>query len=248
MNAYGNYEFSVAMLKTYKICCGNDKKDVVFTVEVHTGIVPRSPLGTRPGLILHSGPSHKEKGTVLAAAGAESMSSWQYLAFNPRSVIMLPPIYARREATSHDMTTEIMRGVKVDGSGIGFAISLIVVGPEPERKPRHEEFLWRKNKDGYELMRLLLPTPGEENNYRRETSETVAMLKWPNSMLGSFTKAFSLELKGSALSGALGERCVLMIVVTACRILMLRQVGKTTEAYVTVGDKTHRKEANRHDR
>jgi len=118
MAAYAIYEFSVAMLKTFKICCGNDKNDVVFTVEVHPGIVPRSPLGTRLGPILHRGVNRKQKGTVLAAGGVESTSSGQYLAFNPRSTIILPPLYHGPDATPHDMATEIMRAVRLEGGGV----------------------------------------------------------------------------------------------------------------------------------
>jgi len=86
---------------------------------------------------------------------------------------------------------------------------------------------------GYELLRLA--PPGTED-------EVVAVLRWPGGW-ERLTKDFMLELKGSALTGGLGERAVLMIVITASRIFWLRQDRQTGKGYVAIADKTHGKEA-----
>lgn len=231
MTAYYIYELSLQTFKYFRLCSGTDKTDVLLTCEMCTGFVPRSPLGTRPGIILHNGPT--KDAPVLAAAGAESQRAAQYLAFNPRSVVLLPPIRAGPGATVRDMTTTTMRAVRVQG-GVGFQLSLAVGGDARHR----DEFEWRKGgggrtDSGYTLLRLA--PPGGEH-------EVLATLTWPRG-LEWLTKGFTLELKGSARDGSLGDRAVLMIVATAMRIFNLRLSGQAGKGYLSMADKTHRKEA-----
>lgn len=230
MTAYYIYELSFETFKYFRLCGGTDKTDVLLTCEMCTGFVPRSPLGTRPGIILHNGPT--KDAPVLAAAGAESQRAAQYLAFNPRSVVLLPPLRAAPGATARDMTTTTMRAVRVQG-GVGFQLSLAVGGDARHR----DEFEWRKGgggrtDSGYTLLRLALP--GGEH-------EVLATLTWPRG-LEWLTKGFALELKGSARDGSLGDRAVLMIVATAMRIFNLRLSGQAGKGYLSMADKTHRKE------
>ncbi|KAK1829441.1 hypothetical protein QBC39DRAFT_287347 [Podospora conica] len=258
MNAYYIYDLSnlAGTLKTFKICNGNAKTDVVFTAEMHTGLLPRPPLGTRPGILLHQGASHKgNEATVIAAAGGESLTSEGYLHFHPRSVVILPPLCPgggtprRVEKSAVQMATEVMSAVRLEGPGeqVGFDVSMDGVYPGREGQRRRVAFQWRKKEDGFEMVRLGGSVPGGsgEDGEGKEgvEDEVVASLKWPSHAVGWFVKMFSLELKGSARSGALGERCVLMILVTACRIWMLKFGGKTTKSFVKVAEKTHGKEA-----
>lgn len=231
MTAYYIYELSLQTFKYFRLCSGTDKTDVLLTCEMCTGFIPRSPLGTRPGIILHNGPT--KDAPVLAAAGAESQRAAQYLAFNPRSVVLVPPLRAAPGATARDMTTTTMRAVRVQG-GVGFQLSLAVGGDARHR----DEFEWRKGgggrtDSGYTLLRLA--PPGGEH-------EVLATLTWPRG-LEWLTKGFTLELKGSARDGSMGDGAVLMIVATAMRIFNLRLSGQAGKGYLSMAVKTHRKEA-----
>lgn len=233
MTAYYIYELSLETFKYFRLCSGTDKTDILITCEMCTGFIPRSPLGTRPGIILHNGPT---KGApVLAAAGAESQRAAQYLAFNPRSVVLLPPLRGTAPgATARDLTTTTMRAVRVEETkSVGFQLSLAVGGGG-----QRDEFEWRKGgggrtDSGYTLLRLA-PPGGED--------EVLATLTWPRGV-GWITKAFTLELKGSARDGSLGDRAVLMIVATTMRIFNLGLSGQAGKGYLSMADKTHRKEA-----
>ena len=198
---------------------------------------------------------------MIAATGQESAGSGGYLHFNPRSAVILPPPSRsdrppRPEKTTVQMATETLRAVRLEGPGgqVGFDISMVLVGPGAEGQQWRVGFQWRKKEEGYEMVRLGVSgvsggrvADGGGKRYDGDEDEVVALLKWPGHALGWVAKMFSLELKGSALSGALGERCVLMILITACRIWMLRSAGKTTKGYVAAGEKTHRKEARGQD-
>lgn len=241
MHVYYIYEFSVAALKTFKIC-GPDSRDALFSVEANSGLIPRAPLGTKPGYILHNGPTHKDP--VLAAAASESSNPAILLSLNPRSHIMIPPLDPRPDAKAQDLITETMRVTRVDGGeGVAFQFS-VVPGPDPGRR---EAFEWRKVKkpSGYQLVRLSPPGIGDagpSSGGGEQEHEAVAVLTWPTG-LGYLTKAFTLELQGSALCGALGERATLMIVITALRILNMRTAGQTTKSFVSAAEVAHGKEA-----
>lgn len=72
---------------------------------MHTRLSGSLLLGLKAGVLLHNIMSTKDP--ILAVAGDEShFAGWIY-AFNPNSVIMLPPLEAR--ASHWAMTTEIMR-------------------------------------------------------------------------------------------------------------------------------------------
>lgn len=232
MTAYYIYELSLETFKYFRLCSGTEKTAVLLTCEMCTGFIPRSPLGTRPGIILHNGPT--KDAPVLAAAGAESQRAAQYLAFNPRSVVLLPPLRAAPGATVRDLTTTTMRAVRVEETkSVGFQLSLVVGGGG-----QRDEFEWRKGgggrtDSGYTLLRLA--PPGGEH-------EVLASLVWPRG-LEWITKAFTLELKGSARDSGMGDRVVLMIVATAMRIFNLRLLGQAGKGYLSMADKTHGKEA-----
>ena len=67
---------------------------------------------------------------------------------------------------------------------------------------------------------------GDRERYDKGEDKVVTSLKWPSHALGLFAKMFSLQLKGSTLSRAFGERCILMILTTACRILYAKVCGE----------------------
>lgn len=95
---------------------------------------------------------------------------------------------------------------------------------------------------GYKLVALPRQTSGEDATRSESTSssmpadegETVAVLTFI-SVLKTFTHAFSLWLVGNAAKGVYGERCVLAVVLTALRLLMLRMKGRTSQTVVETG-------------
>ncbi|KAK3326816.1 hypothetical protein B0H66DRAFT_618135 [Apodospora peruviana] len=156
MNAYGVYNTLnlTTMLKTFKICNGNNKFDILFTVKFHMGFVSRALLGIQCGH--HSpplqGPSYETRDTVIAAASEESSASGSgvYLSFNPHSAVILPPLLCPSgspEKTMIQMVTESMRAVRLEGPGrqVGIDISMVGVGPEQQLRAG---FQWRKEEEG----------------------------------------------------------------------------------------------------
>ncbi|KAM7202741.1 hypothetical protein V8F33_002667 [Rhypophila sp. PSN 637] len=245
IEAYYIYDLSIATFKTFKLCDGTaapsstNSKDALFSVEVHTGYIPRKPLGMKPGLILHNGPSHKDP--ILAATGAESFWSAAWWAFNANSLVFLPPVHPTGDSTKDDMVAEAMIAEKVDGDeGVAFRLSM-VVGPPGEE--RIELFEWRKVKDpasktsGFHLFSRT-QSNGPETAEPRE-NEPLAVITWPKT-ISYFKKAFTLELKGRVLDGSLGQRGTIMVVTTALRLWFLRGAGQMTKGYIGVASKSPR--------
>jgi len=247
MNAYYIYEFSVNSAKTIKLC-GEKESDFLYRIEVHTGYSMSGPLGSRPGVILHNGTSRKDP--LLAAAGDESQTSSTIYGMNPRSIVLMPRMHLGPGATTNDLFNEMMLAATVPtDKGVAFRFA-IEVGIE---KVYRESFEWRKIKDpvtkkgGYKLVRQ--PCEGAGGQATGSSSqaasshgeeETLALLTWPKGW-SWFKLAFTLEFKGSGLTGVLGERWQLMAVITAARILVLRYNGKTTKGTVAISEKARGK-------
>jgi len=139
IEAYYIYGLNVVAFKTFKLCDSTSaNKEALFSVEINTGLIPRKPLGMKPGLILHNGPSHKD--SILSATCPESVWSATWLAFNTNSLIMLPPVHPTPNATKKDMVKEKMVAETIaGGEGVSFRISL-VIGKAGEE--RIEAFEW----------------------------------------------------------------------------------------------------------
>ncbi|KFY15651.1 hypothetical protein V492_01848 [Pseudogymnoascus sp. VKM F-4246] len=251
MNAY--YEWN--SLKTFNLC-GATKEDRLYVVETHTGYSAKGPLGSKAGMILHNGLSTKDP--ILAVAGDESTFSAHIVAFNVNSVIMLPPLEDDR-ASHRAMTTEMMRPSAMSKDGVAFIFSV-----EVGEKLRRERFEWRKFKKGdggdeaspggFKLLRLPSSSKTTRANTGSSSSskgdddlsltgddgEVIAVLTLTKSW-AKITHPFSLELTGSALSGALGERWTLMTVITAIRLCMLNLHGRASKTSISMAEKLRAK-------
>lgn len=248
MNAY----YQWPSIKTFNLC-GATKEDRLCVVEMHTGYSGTSPLGLKAGLLLHNGMSTKDP--ILAVAGDESQFAARVYAFNANSAIMLPPLEAR--ASHRAMTTEIMRPSATSDNGVTFVFSI-----EVGEKLQRERFEWRKFKKGdgdeaspggFKLLRLSssfkktdTSTGGSSSKGDCSSSptgndcEVVALMTLTRSW-AKMKHPFSLELTGSALSGALGERWTLMVVITAVRLWSLNVQGRATKTGIAVGEKLQAK-------
>jgi hypothetical protein len=208
-----------------------------------------SPLGFKAGVLLHNGMSTKDP--ILAAAGDESLFAGRIYAFNSNSVIMLPPLETR--ASHRAMITEIMRPSTTSDNGVTFVFSI-----EVGEKLQRERFEWRKfkkgngdeaNPGGFTLLRLSSSSKNTDPTTSGSSSrgdcsssptgndcEAVALLTLTRSW-AQIKHPFSLELTGSGLSGALGDRWVLMVVITALRLWFLNANGRATKTGIAVGEK-----------
>ncbi|OBT40529.1 hypothetical protein VE00_08985 [Pseudogymnoascus sp. WSF 3629] len=244
MNAYYQWPST----KTYNLC-GATKEDRLCVVEIHAGLSGSSPLGFKAGVLLHNGMSTKDP--ILAAAGDESLFAGRIYAFNSNSVIMLPPLETR--ASHRAMITEIMRPSTTSDNGVTFVFSI-----EVGEKLQRERFEWRKfkkgngdeaNPGGFTLLRLSSSSKNTDPTTSGSSSrgdcsssptgndcEAVALLTLTRSW-AQIKHPFSLELTGSGLSGALGDRWVLMVVITALRLWFLNANGRATKTGIAVGEK-----------
>lgn len=219
----------------------------LFAIQHHSGLSGRGPLSTAPGIYIYNGPN--ESDGILAAIGDESLESARVLAFNSNSVIMLPPV--EPTGTNRFTNTKMVpRSSKEHGAIFQFTI-------ESGYDWRKKVFEWRKlakgdedyaGAGGYKLVALPRRTNREDATQSESRSssapaddgETVAVLTFI-SLLKTFTHAFSLRLVGNAAKGVYGDRCVLAIVLTAVRLLMLRMKGRASQTVVKTGEKIHGK-------
>ena len=246
MNAYYIYGFSADSAKTFKLC-GENESDFLYRVEAHfTGFSRSGPLGSRPSIILHNGTSRKDP--LLAAAGDPPAALSMIYGVNPSSIIMMPQMHPGPGATTSDLATEILLAVTVPtDKGVAFRFAIEVGTGKGDR----EQFEWRKIKDpvtkkgGYKLVRPSRERAGDSSAAGSSSQaaspssagdETLALLTWPKGW-SWFKLAFTLEFKGSGLTGELGERWTLMAVITAIRLLVLRFGGKTAKWQIATAEK-----------
>lgn len=248
MNLYGNSSSGViGALTTYKLC-GADKNEFLYIVEVHHGFTPRGPLNFRPGFYLRNGTG--TEAPILAAAGDEEREPLLMSTFNVKSLIMVPPPLDEDDVefnlNPRDLVTEIMYATTTSDGSVLFRFS-VEVGPNMKIR---EEFEWRKTRKGdtntqhsrFILIRLpplssisfSSPSPSSSSTAQKE-SDILADLTFRNAM--TLHHLFTLELKGAACSGEMGDRWTLIVVATALRLYWLRSYGKTNKAIVGIGEK-----------
>lgn len=255
MNLYGNSSGGViGALTTYKLC-GADKNGFLYVVEVHHGFTPRGPLNFRPGFYLRNGTG--TEAPILAATGDEEREPLLMSTFSVKSLIMVPPPLDEDDVefnlNPRDLVTEIMYATTTSDGSVSFRFS-VEVGPKMKIR---EEFEWRKTRKGdtntqhtrYILTRLPSSSstsfsspspspsssPSSSSSSAQEESYILADLTFRNAI--SVNHLFTLELKGAACSGVMGDRWTLMVVTTALRLYWLRVYGKTNKAIVGIGQK-----------
>ncbi|CAI4212982.1 unnamed protein product [Parascedosporium putredinis] len=89
MNFYTIREFSITSLKTIRLC-GKDVHDFLYTFESRTGYRGRDPLGTLPGIVLHSGTSFEDP--VIAGVSDESQNAGTPYSLNYNTILYLPAL------------------------------------------------------------------------------------------------------------------------------------------------------------
>ncbi|KAK4151886.1 hypothetical protein C8A00DRAFT_44981 [Chaetomidium leptoderma] len=192
-----------------KLCFATEN-DLLYLVELHFGYTPRGPLHFGRGFYLRNGTTTKDP--ILAATGDD-----------PR-----------------DTVTEILHASTGKEHSVAFRFA-IEVGI---KRRQREEFEWRKMGGGgkqagayetgsrYTLYRLTsnLSTLSSSSPPLPDDTQVVAELSFRHIM--NLKHAFTLELKGAGLTGELGDRWTLMVVMTSLSLHWLRQNGKTKKATV----------------
>jgi len=235
INAYAQHFKSLNL-------CGTNEHDHLYTVELHTGYRDTTPLGKRPGLLLHNGKSNKDP--ILAAAGDESRHATRAYAFNLKSIILIPPLEPTDD--SEALITESMHARTSGDHHVVFDFTIEVGHGE---KVQREQFEWRKIKKGvdkevkdggFRLVRSAQSTSGQatSSSSPADDVEVLALLLW-RKMFTSFKHMFTLRFIGSGASGVWGERWSLMVVMTALRLWQLKIHGKTTKGVISMAEKIH---------
>lgn len=243
MNLYGNFSGILEALKTQKLC-GATENDILYLVEVHYGYTTRGPLHFGQGLYLRNGATTKDP--ILAAAGDELPIPYLIKLFDPKTAIKLPPLDT--EKNPRDMVTEILRASTDKEHGVTFRFA-IEVGM---KKRQREEFEWRKVKGpkdvgGHETQnRYTLYRPTSNPSVASSSSapapndsQIVAELAFRNVM--NVKHIFTLELLGAGLTGELGDRWTLMVVMTSLGLHWVRQNGKSNKAIIGAAQMIHSK-------
>ncbi|KAI1762135.1 hypothetical protein GGR53DRAFT_468635 [Hypoxylon sp. FL1150] len=251
-----NVSYSWLAMKKPLYVTGASKDERLYAVEAYTGYSGRKPLGTRPGMLLHNGTSTKDP--VLAAIGDESQLAAPFYAFNLNSVMLLPPLSGK--ADPKDFVTEVMRARTLGDCGFAFRFSVEV---SKGGRLRRETFEWRsikkgENDDARNGGFRLVQVGGPETREGRaesgsssskaaattdEGGEVLALLAWTK--MWCMTHPFALQLKGSAVSGALGKRWTLAVVMTALRIWNLRLKFKSNRGIISLSETIRGKYSNR---
>ena len=235
MNLYASYSIGVfKAMKTYKLC--GAAQDILYLVMVHLGYTPRGPLNFGRGLYLRNGTRFRDP--ILGAAGQAAPLPLPMTLFNPKTDILLPPLDTDKNPTDKIRETLHASTSEEHGTAFKFAVEVGVKGIQ------RETFEWRKltttgKGSRYELHRLVTDEPGPATSScsrsLENATDVLADLNFENWL--SINHLFHLELKGAGLTGEMGGRWTLMVVMTALGILWQRYYGKTNKTMVSAAQK-----------
>ncbi|KAI0100945.1 hypothetical protein GGR51DRAFT_530667 [Nemania sp. FL0031] len=240
------YQWNLAGFRIFHVC-GKDERDRIFAVKIHKSYHWSKPLGIFPGLYLYNGPSAKDN--LIAAFGQESYV--RGFSLTTDYIVYLPGDESNRWKSE----TMRARTTPRPDHNVLFHFSL-EVGCEKNR--RRESFEWRKVKKserddemqngGFKLF--WLPTDSRQNCLTGSSGQStangdvenrvVAIFSW-YSFFASPKHPFDLKIIGDEKFAELGERCYLMILITALGLWWLYSVGKTQRGAVAVAEKITRK-------
>ncbi|KAJ8133199.1 hypothetical protein O1611_g416 [Lasiodiplodia mahajangana] len=240
------YQWNLAGFNIFHVC-GQNERDRIFAVKIHKAYHWSEPLGIFPGLYLYNGPGTKDP--LIAAFGQESYV--RGFSLTTDYVVYLPGDESRRWKSE----TMRARTTPRPDNNVLFHFSL-EVGDGKNR--RRETFEWRKVKKserdddmqngGFKL--LWLPPDSQRDGLASSSKQSatddidenrvVAVFSW-YSFFASPKHPFDLKIIGDEQFAKLGERCFLMVLITALGLWWLHSVGKTQRGTVAVAEKITRK-------
>ncbi|KAI0545460.1 hypothetical protein F4679DRAFT_588457 [Xylaria curta] len=142
--------------------CGQSTEDRLYTVKIQNlRSGGKAPVGERPGIFLHSGPSTSSP--IIAAAADDETAPYKHT--NPDSDIILVNT-PNSNIDNNDVATDVMRERKTDGGKVAFTFQVEVGGGVEGRK---DVFSWirvAKKEAGLEHggYRLVRHPPKPETN------------------------------------------------------------------------------------
>ncbi|KAK4209249.1 hypothetical protein QBC37DRAFT_294959, partial [Rhypophila decipiens] len=221
-------------LKCMKLC-GPTKNDVIYFVDSHVSKALRGPLRFDKGLCLLNGPKNHDPSAIVAGAGeldsqtittdADSVTPRSLSESCRKSVIMMPalnPERNRQEMVENimyaDTTYRRQPGIPYHGFlCFRFSIEIGLQRPRPRA-----EFEWVTVTPSVHKAGVLVKDDDEAD---ADDAQVLAELLFSSAW--SCDHLMTLNLKGAALTGELGDRWTLMVVMTALMINYLRREGRT---------------------
>ncbi|KAM7189679.1 hypothetical protein V8F33_009927 [Rhypophila sp. PSN 637] len=246
-------------LKCMKLC-GPTKNDAIYFVDYHVAKALRGTLRFAKGLCLLNGPNKYDTSAIVAGAGdldsqtittgGNSGTPNSLSASCRRSVIMMPALNPERNR--QEMVEKIMYagttfrqpqpGIPYHGL-LSFRFS-IEIGLERPR--RRAEFEWvavapsgPPTSGPTSPLSPVLPASKDDlikddDKYAADPDNAQLLAELIFSSAWSCDHLMTLNLKGAALTGELGNRWTLMVVMTALRINYLRREGRTNSLKKTL--------------
>ena len=215
---------------------GNESNNKIFATSVYAGSTGAGP--GRFSILLHNGPSAKDK--TLAAAGAVDRSSSSALEF--KSLINISPLPGQDNVLMTKNAAVAMEDLSArvlpDGQTVAFLFSVFTnhtaddvgKGQMADAGPRWEQFEWHmmpKSEIGdgdyaheYKLFRVPVSSTAE-GSVTATANEPVAVTSFKR--LLSLSKPFKLHFLGAQTSDISNERWRLMALITALRIWQYEQ-------------------------
>ncbi|KAL2194243.1 hypothetical protein P885DRAFT_43536 [Corynascus similis CBS 632.67] len=268
INLYSNFSGVFNALKTFKLC-GATKDHFLYLVEAHYGFTPRGPLHFGPGYYLRNGTSLKSP--ILAATGDEFPLPLLVQLLKPKTVVKLPPLDQEknprdmvteivRSTTSKEhgvaFKFEIEVGVKrfireafewrkTGGVSSSSSSSNNNSGQVEEHADAGTRYTLYRLAPGHASRPLSEAGPSCSTSSASSPPvdemkvQIVADLVFGNVL--NWKHPFTLELREAGLTGELGERWALMVVMTSLSLYFLRQAGKTNKTTVKAAQKLHSK-------
>ncbi|KAH7192513.1 uncharacterized protein B0J16DRAFT_61622 [Fusarium flagelliforme] len=217
---------------------GNESNNKIFATSVYAGTTGAGP--GRYSILLHNGPSAKDK--TLAAAGAVDKSSSSALEF--KTLINISPLPGQENVMMTKNAAVAMENMSArvlpDGQTVAFLFSVFTnhtaddvgKGKMADVGPRREQFEWRmipKSEIGdkdyaheYKLFRVPVSSTAE-GSATATANEPVAVTSFKR--LLSLSKPFKLHFLDVQTPDAPNERWRLMALITALRIWQHEQAS-----------------------
>ncbi|KAM7219790.1 hypothetical protein V8F06_004824 [Rhypophila decipiens] len=264
---HSNFSGLTTPFRSLRLCSGASRDDLLYLVNIHYGYTPRGPLNFRPGLYLRNGATNKEPVLAAAGdetrlpVWISTFSLESVILLPPVDLEAKNPTRDLVEEILRASTTSTA-AAGTEGNGARHVTFRFAIEVGVKMRER-EEFEWvdanglatatNDNGGGSSSSASAAaafaafadtdtPTKGhrfvllpEAADDLPEQGEILAELVFANVM--SLTRIFTLELKGAGLTGELGDRWTLMVVMTALRIYWLRTYGKTGKAVIWAGEK-----------
>ncbi|KAJ8128442.1 hypothetical protein O1611_g5191 [Lasiodiplodia mahajangana] len=222
--------------------CGESEKDRLYAVKIqHFASRAETPIGPRPGLFLHGGPSTSSP--IVAASGEELLSPNEYVSRGPNTDLIL--LGSRDPSDGSDASSSLLRARITHNGMVAFTFQAQV---STQQDLHHELFSWieipKKSEPGFKRGGFKLarhPLKAQQGRVNRDPlsperfwpshdirneGEILATLSYGRfwqikSQVKMFTIQFTSEATLSNIDDTLGRS----ILTTAAHLYQMKLVG-----------------------